>query len=43
MHEILSLFITRDQKKSMKQEDDTCHAKREVEEPNKTKVVKRKL
>jgi hypothetical protein len=42
MHEILSLFITRDPEKPMKQEDDTRHAKREVEEPSKTKVVKRK-
>jgi hypothetical protein len=42
MHENLSLFITWDQKNSMKQEDDTCHTKREVEKPSRTKVVKRK-
>jgi hypothetical protein len=30
-------IITRDQKKLVKQENDTCHVKREVEKPNKTK------
>jgi hypothetical protein len=42
MHEISSLFIMWDQKSSVKQEDDTCHANWKVEKLSKTKVVKRK-